>query len=376
MKIYACIPTYNEASNIQSITRVIDHGLQLLLDRYPGWAACIVNADSASSDDTVDKFKATATRIPKTVIQQTQKGKGLNLLKFIELAYIDGADYCLTIDADVASAGPDWVRDLLPPLLRDEADFVAPLYERNRFEGSTTVHFAYPTILGFTGQVIRQPIGGDFAFSRRFVSLVSHERKPASAYAYGIDIFLTYLAVASGLRVAQVPLGKKIHTPSFSKLEGMFPQVAEAAAYMVREYQPTGMGHSVTPSVGITAQGTKTSDEALNALYERTRRQLANSPTWLPHRIAAVTEVAARTNDQMYLSSTDWIDTLVAWYREALTRDASNVTGPGKELLPYFVLRAMGFWNEVGYMSPALVEKLIEEQASEFQLRVTALRSR
>lgn len=281
MKVYVCIPSFNEAQNIQAITKVVDKGLQQLKKTYPSAVVHIINADSASTDDTIKLFKVTKTVTSKTSIKNTSRGKGLNLFSFIDEALRSGADYFLTIDADITSANPDWVQNLLKPLIDGQADLSTPLYERDRYGGYITLHFAYPTMLALTGQPIRQPIGGDFAFNRAVAELIQKAPKPASAQTYGVDIFLTLLSASRGLKLAQVPLGKKVHALGLTKLEGMFPQVAETAAILSRDArQHNGSIHQKHAShIGITEDTSPVTETHKQTLYSQNIKQLTNLPT-------------------------------------------------------------------------------------------------
>ncbi len=370
MRVYACIPTFNESSNIKEITRVVDRGMQLLAKKY-GATVFIVNADSASTDNTVEKFEATTTITPKITIKNQTKGKGVNLLKFIDLAAHQDADFCLTIDADITSASPNWVLDLLEPVIQGRADFVAPLYQRDRFGASITIHFAYPTIRAFTGQSIRQPIGGEFAFNRRFIELVQTTDKPAAVYSYGIDIFWTFLAASSCLRIVQTPLGQKVHAPGLGKIEGMFPQVAEAAGFMARQVRRT-QRTDVSPElpVGIAEMAVYPSESDLKALYGRAKNRLQNLSAWLPSSAVKYAKGVQNTDDFVFLSQENWSKILVAWYEQVLSGQSSDIPKLAQELLPFFVLRTMGFWSEIGSLTPVEIEKKIQAQAAEVQLLV------
>jgi glycosyltransferase involved in cell wall biosynthesis len=57
MKIAVCLPSYNEAINIQSITKMVDQGLTNLLTEEAGLETVIVNVDSDSNDGTAKLFK-------------------------------------------------------------------------------------------------------------------------------------------------------------------------------------------------------------------------------------------------------------------------------------------------------------------------------
>ena len=68
------IPTYNESDNISILTRKIDRVANNI-----GLEVIIVNADSASTDDTANTFMSTPTKSKKVSIQNSMKGKARNI---------------------------------------------------------------------------------------------------------------------------------------------------------------------------------------------------------------------------------------------------------------------------------------------------------
>jgi len=66
MKISVCLPSYNEASNIQNITKIVDQGLTTLSANENGLEAVVVNVDSDSSDDIYDRGATHVVRIHDT----------------------------------------------------------------------------------------------------------------------------------------------------------------------------------------------------------------------------------------------------------------------------------------------------------------------
>ncbi|MBY0472866.1 glycosyltransferase, partial [Patescibacteria group bacterium] len=288
MKVLVCLPSLNEAGTIGTVTRIVDKGLRSV----PGLtSARIVNVDSNSVDGTREVFNKEITYYPKTsIVPQGEPGKGRNLLSFTEVARKEDADFCVTIDTDITSVTEDWMRRLLDPLMSGEADYVTPLYERSRFEGSSTNHFAYPVIYGFTGQRVRQPIAGDFAFNRLFLDVLVGTVPVEAVYGYGIDIFLSLVAATVPLRIRQVKLGKKIHNPSFAKLEAMFPQIAASALAVVRQATLTDFtDQSYVGAANILEVKVFPHREAARKMLGRARHILSattsSSYVWLPEPI-------------------------------------------------------------------------------------------
>ncbi len=220
------MPSLNEADNISFVTQQIDIGLQKY---FKGRQAVIINADNNSPDNTGDVFLSTKTKTPKIYLSTPNgvRGKGNALrLFFLKIREI-GASFSATFDADIKSITPQWIKCFLEPVIGGY-DYVTPLYLRDKNDGTITNHISYPLIYGLLGYNLRQPIGGDFAFSRKMVEYwLSHPWRE-STRNYGIDVFMTTEAIRGGFRLAQIKPGLKIHKPSAPKLNSMFFQVVDS----------------------------------------------------------------------------------------------------------------------------------------------------
>jgi glycosyltransferase involved in cell wall biosynthesis len=230
------IPTFQEADSIENVARQVDAGLTRLADP----ADCvIVNVDSDSPDGTAEVFSHTPSRcrLESISIADQPRGKGRNVLRFFERCVELGVHALAIVDGDLRSITPDWVEALLTPALRGEADYVTPLYLRHRFDGAMTNHFAFPLMYGYFGAPIRQPVGGEFAFSIDLIRRLLRQPADEAALGYGIDIFLSIHAVGGGFRVAQVKLGRKLHKPSLQKRRFIQPQAIAGAISAIRSYR-------------------------------------------------------------------------------------------------------------------------------------------
>jgi len=236
-KIAICIPTFNEQKTISNTTKIINEGLKYLSKKFQTF---IVNCDNYSDDNTKQEFLNTETRSTKIYIS-TKKGKigkGRNLFNFFEYCKKNNIDYAATIDADIKTLKSDWIKRLIDPIITNKADYVAPLYKRNRFEGSTTNNFAVPIVFAYFGVFIRQPIGGDFGFNKKVYLEFLSQKRNLSTLNYGIDIFMTLNTISNKNKIKQVLLGEKIHNPSFSNMTIMSKQVANSAFYLLDFLKP------------------------------------------------------------------------------------------------------------------------------------------
>ncbi|MHC4307746.1 MAG: hypothetical protein ACYSR7_03890, partial [Planctomycetota bacterium] len=154
------------------------------------------------------------------------RGKGNNILNLFNFAKQVGAEVIIVVDADLRSITKEWIEYLGRPIA-DGYDYVIPRYSRHQFDGTITNHICYPAMFGMLSMDIRQPIGGEFAFSPGFVKHLLKQSWNESTRQYGIDIFMSLNAVLGGFKICQSGLGAKIHKASAPKLGIMFDQVIE-----------------------------------------------------------------------------------------------------------------------------------------------------
>lgn len=219
------IPSYNEADSIGFVTKQIDLGLKKY---FLNSKNVIINSDNNSPDDTRRAFLKTKTIAPKIYISTPRetRGKGNNIYNlFNRVVKLDGK-IVIIVDADLKSITPKWIEKLGKPIEKGH-DYILPLYNRNEYDGSITNHICYPLIYGMLGVNVRQPIGGEFAFSRIFIDHILKRKWTKNIKNYGVDIFMTLNAVFGNFKMAQVDLQNKIHKPSAPKLGPMFFQVAD-----------------------------------------------------------------------------------------------------------------------------------------------------
>ncbi len=226
-EIIVGIPSYNEADSIAYPTQMASQGL---LRYFPEKKSVIINFDNRSPDGTKDVFLNTPTQVPKIYISTPQgvRGKGSNLRNLFEAVVELSAKAVVVVDADLKSITPQWIQYLGEPLFSG-FHYVAPIYIRHKYDGSITNHIAYPLLRTLFGLRVRQPIGGDFGFSRSMAQAFLSEKIWNKRIAnFGIDIWMTTVAIARRFNVCQTFLGspKSHRTKDPAKHLGpMFMQV-------------------------------------------------------------------------------------------------------------------------------------------------------
>jgi len=238
-EIIVGIPSYNEADNIAYPTDVASRAL---VDCFPDKKSVIINMDNNSTDGTKETFLNTPTKIPKIYISTPEKvkGKGNNFLNLFKAAVELDAKSIVVVDADLKSITPGWIQYLCEPLMND-FDYVAPIYVRHKYDGTITNHIAYPLLRTLYGLRVRQPIGGDFGFSGKLARAFLSEKLWNDKIAhFGIDIWMTTIAISRQFRVCQAFLGTpKIHRPKdpAEDLGTMFTEVVSTLFDLMIDFE-------------------------------------------------------------------------------------------------------------------------------------------
>ncbi len=256
-EILVGIPSYNEADTISFVVSQVDKGLKKY---FPNLKSVIVNMDNNSEDGTRDVFLDTKTTAPKEYIATSQgiKGKGNNVLNLLKFACRQGKSGkgIIMVDADLRSITPEWIKYLGEPILKGY-DLAIPYYSRHQFDGTITNHICYPLFYGLLNQNIRQPIGGDFAFSPRLAKYFLEQEWQETTRQYGVDIFITLCAVFGKFKLCEAGLGVKIHKASAPKLGPMFTQVLTTLFDMILAKEPEWLAVPFETPVPLKRYGLK-----------------------------------------------------------------------------------------------------------------------
>ena len=244
------IPSYNNADTIGHVVQSVSTGLSKY---FSGHRVVLVNSDGGSTDGTPEVVANAGADAGALVVTERQSslhkivtpyygipGKGSAFRTIFEIARRLKAKACAVVDSDLRSITPEWMELLLRPILYEGYDYVAPYYLRHKYDGTITNSIVYPLTRTLYGLEIRQPIGGEFGFSGRLVERYLEKHVWDSEVArFGIDIWMTTEAVASGAKVCQSFLGSKIHNPKdpAQDLSQMLVEVVGALFSLMEEHQ-------------------------------------------------------------------------------------------------------------------------------------------
>ena len=173
-------------------------------------------------------------------------GKGSAFRLVFQMAKQLDARACAVVDSDLRSITPEWIDLLLRPILFADFDFVAPYYQRHKYDGTITNSIVYPLTRMLYGVSVRQPIGGEFGISARLLRrYLDRQDWETDVARFGIDIWMTTVAIAEGYRVCQSFLGAKLHDAKDpGSLSEMLKQVVGSVFTLMQEYAPVWQGQT------------------------------------------------------------------------------------------------------------------------------------
>ena len=218
--VMVAIPAYNNESSISGVMQIVAEGLSTF---FAALKTVLFVCEGGSLDETKSVARHTDIGLTVSKVVGTYRGapgKGNALRAVFQAARDMGVQGCALIDADNRSITPDWVNNLLAPVVREGFDYVTPFYRRYKYDGTITNLIVYPLVTSLYGMKLRQPIGGDFGMSGAFIEkLEKQDVWDVFVGQFGIDVWMTISAITGGARICQANLGAKTHNakdPAFS----------------------------------------------------------------------------------------------------------------------------------------------------------------
>jgi len=379
------IPSYNNGSTIGHVVRAVFAGLAKY---FPQLTAVVLNSDGGSKDNTREAALSAHVEDKHLMLLSTPfhvahrlslpyhgvPGKGSAFRLVFEMANQLGAKACAMVDSDLRSITPEWMELLLRPILGAGFDFVAPYYQRHKYDGTITNSIVYPLTRMLYGLSVRQPIGGEFGVSPRLIRryLEFHDWDGDVA-RFGIDIWMTTIAIAEGFRVCQSFLGAKIHNAKDpgADLSVMLQQVVGSVFALMEEYAPVWFrrtGSTPTQVFGFRFDvGLEPVQVKVDRMLEAFRRGFEElSEIWsvalAPENFAAVRTLGLALSDGhsgFHMDDTLWakvvLDFACAYRLHPVTRATIL-----RSLTPLYLARVASFVGETEALDASEVEQTIE----------------
>ncbi len=313
------IPSFRNADTIAHVVRQSALGM---VHYFPHLKPVLVNSDGGSTDRTRDVVLDTAVPEQVTKIVTPYRGiagKGSAFHTIFEIAQMLDVKVCIVVDSDLRSITPEWIKSLGGPVDEGLYDFVTPHYLRYKYDGTITNALAYPMTRSLYGERVRQPIGGDFGLSGRLASVYSGRDVWETDIArFGIDIWMTTLAICEGFRVCQACMGIKLHNNKDpgSDLGSMFRQVAGTIFEQMKVYEQNWTVIDGSVPAPVLGEECKEEPEGVEVSYENLVDHFHNGfkelcDVWRvvmrPENFREVSTIRDAPDDEFQFSSGLWV---------------------------------------------------------------------
>jgi glycosyltransferase involved in cell wall biosynthesis len=372
------IPAYYSDDTIDHVIRQVIKGLERY---YPDQKGLVIVADGGSTDDTreiaqqVEEHQFNLDII--VTIYRGMPGKGTAFRAIFEAASFLKAKAVAVFDSDLRSIHPGWLENIIEPVL-DGYDFVAPDYDRYKFDGTITNTIAYNLTRALYGVNIRQPIGGDFGLSRAMIRhYLDQDVWESDIAKFGVDIWMTTTAITGGFRICQTRLGAKIHGekdpaadlgPMFRQVVGTIFKLMEINASYWKNITET-----VTPPLLGEAVGEEPTPFAIDQqqLIEYFRIGFRNfGAVWQniidPDDYDAIARLAAVQEDGFDLPSRTWVR-IVYCYAFECCKTPRQQMKLLDTMIPLYNARVASLVNDLLDKSHEEAESYFDEQARVFE---------
>jgi glucosylglycerate synthase len=210
------LPTLNNASTAADVVRAIHQSFTRDFHRL---RTVLINSDGGSTDGTPELIRD-ASFISTDMVQTSHSlrtlhrvvapyhglpGKHMALRTVLAAGELIQAKAVVVVDPAGPAITPDRVTELIGPIVRSEAGFLAPRYRRHPRDGVLISQLVRPMVRALYGVALDEPLGGEFACSGPFAShcldrnIWSHE-----AARFAIDLWLRTEALTEGVTVGQI----------------------------------------------------------------------------------------------------------------------------------------------------------------------------
>jgi glucosylglycerate synthase len=386
------IPSYNNGRTIGHVVRAANAGLAKY---FPHLTGVVINSDGGSTDNTREAVLSARVEDGHLMLLSTPMGvahrlsfpyhgipgKGSAFRLIFQMAAALGAKACAVIDSDLRSITPEWIEHLLRPILLAGFDFVAPYYQRHKYDGTITNSIVYPLTRSLYGLRVRQPIGGEFGVSAKLIRrYLERDDWETDVARYGIDIWMTTIAIAEGFRVCQSFLGAKLHDAKDpgSDLSAMLHQVVGSVFMLMEEYESVWQpltGSREAALFGfrfdVGLDPVEVNVERMVAAFRKGCQELGE--VWAvalqPETYAQVRKLGECTSDAagaFHLEDELWarviLDLSCAYKKHPLLSGHLM-----QSLTPLYLARVASFVQETRTLSSAAVEEKIERLCLKFE---------
>lgn len=349
----------NDCATVGNVVRAAEESL---LRDFPRQRAVLVNIDAGSRDGTMDAireatslrangFKSLRTLRWITASVGPSAAGSASLRAILAAADLLHARACAVLSAATSTIEAGWIGSLLNPVLRENCDFVAPLYARHRFDGLLTRDLLYPFSRAVFGTSMRELRASEFGFSGRFASEClnrpewEHEEIHAAA-----ETWMAIIAMANSFSCCQAYLGPRPRRASAAVVDvvrevvgGFFWCLETTEKLWLQRREPEPL-KTIGPDHQLTREPVRVDRKKMFHLYRAGVAELSEILTSIldAETHAELVRLAALDESEFRFSHTLWVRTMYE-FAAAYRRSTINRSHLVQAMVPIYRGRVHSF---------------------------------
>jgi hypothetical protein len=378
------LPTLNNAATVVGVARAV----HVCFTRdFARLRTVLINSDGGSTDGTPDLIRdesfAAADMVQTSHALRTLHrvmapyhglpGKHNALRVIFAAAELIQAKVVVVIDPAGPATTPERVTELIGPIARGDAEFLAPRYRRHPRDGVLITQLVRPMVRAVYGVGLDEPLGAEFACSGKFAShCLEQDIWGREAARFAIDLWLRTEALARGFTVGQI--WRPLATPAGAgtTLREVVRQIMLSLVESLQAHQPFWL-----KADGIAELRTWGTDPAVipdvatwdyQALAERARQDIGEIKPLLQEVLEP--DVFARLIDDNQGPGTAvddelWVQIVYA-FAGAARLGHTNLEHLVDMFAPLYMWRAAAFMSQTAAETPAVVQARLDSLCETF----------
>jgi glucosylglycerate synthase len=385
------LPTLNNAATVVDVVRAVHWSFTR---DFPRLRTVMINSDGGSTDGTPELIRA-ASFTDADVVQTSHSlrtlhrvvapyhglpGKHTAFRALFAAVELTRAGVLVVVDPSGPATSPDRVTELIRPVSRGDAEFLAPRYRRHPRDGVLVTQLVRPLVRAVYGVALDEPLGAEFACSGRFAShclerpIWEHE-----VARFAIDLWLRTEAVAHRFAVGQIWRPATIASGARASLREAVQQVVLAMIESLQAHRSfwTGTNGVVPlPTWGIDPKETPDAPAwDFEALAEQARHDIGEiSPLLgdvldqdlLGRLIHDVSAPVPTLDDEL------WVRSVYA-FASAVRRGGTSLEHLAAMFAPLYFWRAAAFTAQTSHEECPTVQARLDSLCETFERLKPAL---
>jgi hypothetical protein len=385
------LPTLNNAATVADVVRAVH--LSFTRD-FPRLRTVMINSDGGSTDGTPEMIRA-ATFLEADMVQTSHTlrtlhrvvapyhglpGKRTALHSLFAAVELTQANVLVVLDPTGPATSRERVTELITPVARAEVEFLAPRYPRHPRDGVLVSQLVRPLFRALYGAALDEPLGAEFACSRRFAShCLEQTIWEREAARFAIDLWLRTEAMARGFAIGQVWRPAATGAGTKTTLREAVQQVVLGIIESLQSHDSFWMTTNGTIQLPSWGSDPKAAPDAPTwdheALAEQARHDIGEirplletvlEPDVLERVVAEVSGAVPALDDEL------WV-TIVYAFASAAHRGGIGVEHLAGMFVPIYLWRAAAFIAQTALEDDAKVQARLDSLCEAFERLKPAL---